>query len=45
MLFMYDSGTGFVGVGEVEEKWDKKRHEGSERWLYVEETYSYETAR
>ncbi len=40
-LFMYHSGIGFVGLGEVEEKWDKKCYEGSERWLYLEDMIEY----
>ena len=41
ILFMYHSGTGFVGVGEVEEKWDNKCYESLERWLYVEDMLEY----
>lgn len=41
ILFMYESGTGFVGAGSVIEPWDEKVHIGSQRLLYREELVEY----
>jgi hypothetical protein len=40
-VFMWHSGRGCVGVGQVLEEWDQHVYRGAERLLYVEEPFEY----
>lgn len=41
MVFMYHSGLGIVGLGEILEEWDRKVYSGKDRLFYRDDLFEY----